>query len=554
VNLAPGRNLRGALAVLLAIAFGWTAPSGQVGQRAWITVLSTTDLHGNLLPIDYYTGETDARGLAKIATLVRQARAENPRGTLLVDSGDVIQGSPLQYVHNTRNNAPPDPMMRAMSALGYDALTVGNHEYNFGLNVLEKARREASFPWLSANTYDTATGMPYHRPFLVKELGGVRVAVLGLTTPGVPSWESPANYPGLEFREPVAEARKWVEVLRGPERADLVVVTMHMGLEEDLRTGIPNPGQVRFENQALAIARQVPGVDLILMGHTHRDVPAVTVNGVLLAQANLWGRHLARADIYLERGADNRWRVAAKQARTVPVLSETAVDPEIAAIAAPYDSEARAWLSRPIGESAQELTALQARVSDTALVDLVQRVQLEYGQADISMAAVFNRQARVPKGRVSVRDIAGLYIYDNTLVVLEVTGQQLLAALEHSARFFRDYEPGRTPAELVDERIADYNFDQAEGVSYDIDITRPAGQRIRNLRFKGAPVSPSQTFRLATNNYRVSGGGGYTMYRDARVVARSSQEIREMIIDWVEKGGQIPTAPSNNWRILTGAD
>jgi len=536
----------------LVVGLVWTTLVGRAAERAWITVLSTTDLHGNLLPIDYYTGQADARGLAKVATLVRQARAENPTGTLLLDSGDAIQGSPLEYLHNTRNNTPADPMMRAMSALGYDAMAVGNHEYNFGLRVLEKAKGEATFPWLSANTYLAGTNDNYHRPYLIKELGGVRVGVLGLTTAGIPFWENAQNYPGLEFREPLTEARKWVSVLRGTERADVVVVAMHMGLEEDLRTGVTSPGQVRFENEALAIARQVPGIDLILMGHTHRDVPSVTVNGVLLAQANLWGRHLARADLYLERGDDKVWHVTAKQSRTIPILPQTQVDAEVAAIAEPYDREARVWLSRPIGESAEELTALDGRVKDTAVIDLVQRVQLEYGQADVSMAAVFNRQARIPKGQVTVRDIAGLYVYDNTLVVLEVTGQQLVAALEHSAKFFKDYVPGRSPAELVDERIPDYNFDQAEGVTYDLDISRPVGQRVRNLRFRGQPVTPTQTFRLATNNYRVSGGGGYEMYKDAKVVMRSSQEIREMIIEWVEKGGRIPTVPTNNWHVVTG--
>jgi len=542
------------LAAVLAGGVAWAQVVNRDANRAWVTVLSTTDLHGNLLPVDYYTDQPDARGLAKIATLVRQARAENPNGNLLVDSGDVIQGSPLQYLHNTRNNTPPDAMMRAMSALGYDAMTVGNHEYNFGLKILEKARGEASFPWLSANTYRVGTNDTYHRPYILKQVGGVRVGVLGLTTGGVPSWENAPNYQGIEFRQPLTEARKWVAVLRTQERADLVIVTMHMGLEEDLRTGVATPGQVRYENEALAIARQVPGIDLILMGHTHRDIPSMTVNGVLLAQANLWGRHLARADVYLERGSDNVWHVAAKQSRTIPVLADTRVDPEIAGIAEPYDRAARAWLSREIGESGEELTAAGARVGDTALIDLVQRVQIETGQADVSMAAVFNRQARIPKGRVSVRDIAGLYIYDNTLVVLEVTGAQLLSALEHSARFFKDYVPGRSPADLVDERIPDYNFDQAEGVTYDLDISRPAGQRILNLRFKGEPVRPAQTFRLATNNYRVSGGGGYDMYKDAKVLMRSSQEIREMIIDWVERGGLIPTAPTNNWRIVTGAN
>jgi 2',3'-cyclic-nucleotide 2'-phosphodiesterase/3'-nucleotidase len=178
-------------------------------------------------------------------------------------------------------------------------------------------------------------------------------------------------------------------------------------------------------------------------------------------------------------------------------------------------------------------------------------VQLDTGHADVSMVASFNRAARVPKGPVTVREIAGLYIYDNTLVVLDVTGAQLKEALEHSARFFKDFVPGRSPADLVDERVPDYNFDVAEGVTYDLDITQPVGRRIRNLRFHGEPLAPDRRLRLATNNYRVNGGGGYVMYQGAPELYRSSDEIGELIIKWVEQHHQIPTEPTNNWRIVT---
>src|SRR6188474_3079460 len=386
--------------------------------HAWLTILSTTDLHGNILPIDYYTGQPDARGLAKIASLVRQIRKENPSGTLLLNSGDTIQGAPLAYVHNTRNNTPPDPMMLTMSAIGVDAMAVGNHEYNFGLTVLEKARKEAAFPWLSANTYDVGTGRPHYKPYIVKEVAGVKIGVLGLTTPGVPNWDNPPNYAGLEFHEPVAEARKWVSILRDQEKADVVVIAMHMGLGEDLRTGEMSPGQVPHENEAIAIAKEVPGVDVIFMGHTHRDVPSVYINGVLLTQANHWGRHLARADLYLQREGVG-WRMYAKSARTIPSDDRVEPDPDVVKIAEPYDRETQAWLSREIGESSEELTAREARFRDTAILDLIQKVQLDAGKADVSMVASFNPAARIAKGPVSVRDIAGLYVYENTLVVLE---------------------------------------------------------------------------------------------------------------------------------------
>jgi len=538
-----------AFMILLALLLATFPFAGQgSSKRVQIVILGTTDLHGNIFPIDYYTDKPDNRGLAKVATLIKRVRKET-ENVVLVDSGDTIQGTPLAYYHNKKNNKPPDPMMLAMSALNYDAMAVGNHEYNFGLKVLEKARSEATFPWLSANTYNQGTGETHYKPYIIKEVAGVRVGILGLTTPGVPTWENAPNYVGLEFHEPLLEAQKWVPVLRGKERADVVVIAMHMGLEEDLRTGEINPGQVKNENLAIAIAKQVPGVDLIFMGHTHRDVPSLVINGVVLTQANYWGRHLARADLYLEN-VSNKWRVYARSARTIPIDDKVDADEEILKLTEPYNRETQAWLSREIGESAAELTAVEARFKDTAILDLIQRVQLEAGKAQVSMAAVFNPQARIAKGPVTVRNIAGLYVYENTLVVIEVTGRQLKEALEHSAKYFRGYEPGKSPADLVDEKIPAYNFDIAEGVTYELNISKPIGQRIEKLQYQGKPVLPDQKFRLATNNYRVNGGGGYTMYKGAPVVYRSGEEIRELIIDWVERHRTIPTEPTNNWKIV----
>lgn len=535
-------------ALLIAATAALLATGSQTAaKRVHLTVLGTTDLHGNILPVDYYTDKPDNRGLAKVATLIKRVRKEN-ENVVLIDSGDTIQGTPLAYYHNKKNNQPPDPMMLAMSALGYDAMAVGNHEYNFGLKVLGKARSEAKFPWLSANTYNKGTTKTHYQPYIVKDVAGVRVGILGLTTPGVPTWENAPNYAGLEFHQPLLEAKKWVPVLRGKERADVVIIAMHMGIEEDLRTGELNPGQVLNENQAVAIAKQVPGIDLIFMGHTHRDTPAVSVNGVLLTQANHWGRHLARADLYLEK-VGLRWRIYARAARTIPVDDKVVADEEIAKLAEPYNRETQAWLSRDIGNSGRELKATEARFRDTAILDLIQRVQMDVGKADVSMAAVFNPEARIDKGAVSVRDIAGLYVYENTLVVLEVTGQQVKDALEHSAKYFLPYQVGKSPAELIDPKIPAYNFDIAEGVTYTLNISKPYGQRIENLQFEGKPLAPDRKLRLATNNYRVNGGGGYTMYKRAPVVYRSSEEIRELIIDWVERHKNIPTDPTNNWRL-----
>ncbi len=216
------------LVLTLTLVLFPQAGSGVVPDRVHITILGTTDLHGNINPVDYYTDKPDNRGLAKIATLIKRARKEEPN-LLLIDSGDTIQGSPLESFHNRKNNQPPDPMMLVMNSLHYDLMTVGNHEYNFGLKVLEKARSEARFPWISANTYETGTNKTHYQPYVIREVAGVRIGILGLTTPGIPNWDNAPNYAGLEFREPVSEAKKWIPLLRKKERADVVIIAMHMG-------------------------------------------------------------------------------------------------------------------------------------------------------------------------------------------------------------------------------------------------------------------------------------------------------------------------------------
>ncbi len=455
------RLLFATISIIVFVGVSMLPRDVEAQQRAHVVIIGTTDMHGRVFPIDYYTNKYDNVGITKVATLVKEARKNDP-DLLLVDSGDTIQGTPLEYFHNKRNNTPPDPMMLAMNALHYDSMTVGNHEYNFGLKVLEKARSEAKFPWLSANTYEAMAGgelKPHFPPYIVKEVNGVRIGVLGLTTPGIPNWENGPNYAGLLFSQSnVAEAKKWVAVLREKEKVDLVAITMHMGIEEDLRTGQLNPSQVPNENAAIAIARQVPHVDVILMGHTHRPVNDLFINGVLLTQANRWASHVARVDLYLEKDSNGRWRVVGKSAAIIPVTERTEIDPEIAKLGEPYDKETQAWLSRAIGDSTEELTSQGCRFHDTAIIDLIQRVQLEAGKADVSMAACFNDRARIPKGSVTVRDIAGLYEYENTLVTLELTGQQLKDALEHSVRYFKEYQPGKSLNDLVDTRIPGYNF------------------------------------------------------------------------------------------------
>jgi 2',3'-cyclic-nucleotide 2'-phosphodiesterase / 3'-nucleotidase len=534
-------------------------------QTVTVSVLATTDMHGNLYPIDYFTDRPAARGLAKIATLIREARAGNPN-TLLVDCGDTIQGSPLESVYQSYARTgqfplglhlagPPlqhDPMMLAMNAIGYDMMTVGNHEFNFGLKNLDQARSDAHFPWISANIETTAgsSEKPFP-PYLLKTVAGVKVAVIGLTTPSVPNWEKPENYAGYRFLQGVPATKKTVESLRRIEHPDLIVAAVHSGLERDPKTQVATIGQMPGENMISELAAQVPEIDAIVFGHTHSELAGYQIGKVLLVQPKNWAISLARLDFEMERTSGGRWTVARKDSRLIPVKVETAADEAILAIGKPYHEITERYLGTSVAESAKTLDSTLGRVEDTALMDAIQQVQLYYSKADVSFAALFNQRVTVPKGPVTVRQIAALYVYDNELYAIEGNGQMVKDALENAARYFISCQ-GKScaTAPLTNPRVIGFNYDMAEGVQYEIDLTRPEGDRVRNLKWKGRPLAAGEKLRIAVNNYRAAGSAGYTMFKDAKVLWQSHTEIRDLMIQYYTERKQLPVEPDNNWRVV----
>ena len=525
-------------------------------QTVTVTVLATTDLHGNLLPVDYVTGQPAARGLAKIATLIRQARAGNAN-TLLIDCGDTIQGTPLEDVYQSmaRTGADPaghkptstlaggpggDPMMRAMNLLAYDAMTLGNHEFNTGLPNLARARQDATFPWISANTALDPT-LPRRGDdrefagYVVKTVGGVKVAVIGITTPLIPMWERAENLGAYRFTPPIEAVRGAVARLRSEERPDVIVVAAHSGLGRNLQTGAPEEPD---ENVVYQLAEQVPDLDAIVFGHSHAQLEGQLAGQVLLVQPKNWGASLARIDFTLQPRPAGGWAVVGKKSVLIPVTAQTPAAPDLMALAEPYEAAAERYLNTPVATSARELSAVRGRERDTAVVDLVQRVQLFYSKADVAFTALFNPEVRIPQGQVTVRQIAALYPYDNELLAIEGTGGMVKDALENAARFFSG------------NGVPGFNYDMAAGVEYEIDRTRPEGDRIRNLRWHGHLLAPDEKLRIALNSYRAGGSGGYTMFRGAKVVWRSTEGIRELVIRYYTGRHSIPSQTTGNWKIV----
>ena len=538
-------------AVLSVLLFGFLAQAEEIR----ITLLATTDLHGNMLPYDYFTARPASRGLAKIATLIEAARAENPN-TLLVDCGDTIQGTPLEAVYQHSVESPiaggHDPMMLAMNAIGYDAMVVGNHEFNFGLKNLAKARFEARFPWISANIrVAPGASVQAFAPYFLKTIGGVKLAVVGVTTPLIPDWDAEEHYRGYQFEGGVEAVRRAVAEVRERERPDIVIVAAHAGLDRNPAKESSATGDSR-ENMIYQIATDVKGIDAIVFGHTHDQVASLRIGDVLLMQPKNWGISLGRMDFVLENRKEG-WKIVSKSSRLIPVTAETAADPKVVEIAKPYHEQAEIYLNNRVAESPASLDARLARVEDTAIIDAVQQVQLFYSKADVSFASSFNARASIPKGPVTVRQIAALYVYENQLYTIEGTGKIVREALENAARYFKSCSEDCTQGPLINSEVIGYNYDMAEGVDYDIDLTQPPGNRIRNLRWHGKPLADTQPLRIAVNNYRAGGGAGYSMFRGAKVLWRSPEEIRDLVIRYYSEHKQLPSRPDNNWRVVPEA-
>jgi len=532
--------------LILSLAFASLPLKGATATTTVkITLLETSDVHGVIYPYDYFKGAPANGGLAQLFTIIKGVRADNPN-TILLDNGDNQQGTPLTYYFNRVDTTTPNPMMAAMNLMGYEAMTVGNHEFNYGIDLLAKVRSQANFPWLSANIYK-ADGTNYFTPYIVKTVAGVKVGILGLTTKNIPNWEVPEHLGGLVFKDTVDEAQKWVKVLKDTEKVDLVVLLAHEGFEKDIDTG--KDLGTSIENQCYAIATTVPGIDVLLTGHTHLSIPGKMLNGVLCMQPKNAGVEICRADITMEQTATG-WKVSSKTGTNLPVTASTVPDQAILDATKTQHEAALNYMTQPLGEATGDFPGASSRIQDSAIMDLIQKVQMKYANTDLSLAAMLPAVApSFSKGPLTVRNMYSLYIYENTLFAIKVTGQQIKDELEWSAKYFNTYDFNKTATSLVNPTVAGYNYDMLEGADYVIDITKPLGQRIIGLTYHGQPMNMNATYTLALNNYR-AGGGGFLGFKGAPIVYQSSDEIRNLMIQYVKEMGTIAPTTDNNWHLV----
>jgi 2',3'-cyclic-nucleotide 2'-phosphodiesterase (5'-nucleotidase family) len=511
-----------------------------------LVVAATSDVHGRLRAWDYFADTAEStRGLSRLATAVDSLRRAHPGRVILLDGGDLLQGNPMTFVAS-RTPAMPHPVMAAMNAMQYDAAAVGNHEFNYGVPFLEQAVRQARFPFLAANAR-RPDGSRAFAGFTLIERAGVKVGLVGVTNPGANIWDR-ANLRGrVTVTEIVPAVRLAVDSVRAAG-AELVVAIVHAGLGGASSYDTTASGG---ENVAGDVARQVPGIDLIVFGHSHREVADTTINGVLLVQPRQWAGSLAVATIRLQnRGAT--WSVVEKHGQLIRARGHEESPAIVQAVAVAHDA-ARTQTNRAIGATLTTWRSDSARTHDTPLVDWVLDVERRVFGADLASTAAFDLGATLGPDKITVAQLARLYPYENTLQLVKISGAALRAYLEQSARYFV-VKPGDEPTVTTDPEIPGFNFDIVGGAEYAIDLSRPAGDRITGLRVRGRAVAAADSFTLAVNNYR-AGGGGYGMLRGAPVLRDTQVEIRDLLIAEVERRQTLSAAEftDRHWRIEPAA-
>ncbi|EPR1452737.1 bifunctional 2',3'-cyclic-nucleotide 2'-phosphodiesterase/3'-nucleotidase [Citrobacter koseri] len=590
-------------ATLLATLIAASVNAATVDLR----IMETTDLHSNMMDFDYYKDTaTEKFGLVRTASLINAARNE-VKNSVLVDNGDLIQGSPLGDYMAAKGLKAGDihPVYKALNTLDYAVGNLGNHEFNYGLDYLHKALAGAKFPYVNANIIDVKTKKPLFTPYLIKETDVVdkegntqtlKIGYIGFVPPQIMTWDK-ANLSGKVTVNDITEtARQYVPEMRA-NGADVVVVIAHSGLSAD-------PYQTMAENSVYYLS-EVPGVDAIMFGHAHAvfpskdfadingaDIAKGTLNGVPAVMPGMWGDHLGVVDLVLNNDS-GKWQVTGAKAEARPIYdaaakkSLAAEDKKLVGILKADHDATREFVSKPIGKSADNMYSYLALVQDDPTVQVVNNAQKAYvehfiqGDPDLAKLPVLSAAApfkvggrkndpasfvEVEKGQLTFRNAADLYLYPNTLVVVKASGKEVKEWLECSAGQFNQIDVHSSkPQSLINwDSFRTYNFDVIDGVEYQIDVSQPArydgecqtvnpqAERIKNLTFNGKPVDPNAMFLVATNNYRAY-GGKFAGTGDSHIAFASPDENRSVLAAWIgaesKRAGEIHPAADNNWRL-----
>ncbi|MBP3877596.1 MAG: 5'-nucleotidase C-terminal domain-containing protein [Lachnospiraceae bacterium] len=542
------------LALLLAAV---TPLRVHADDETHVVILGTSDMHGNIWGYSYEdNAETANNGMARLYTYIKKVREENPV-VFLVDAGDDIQGT---IMTDDLANKTPDrehPVMTAMNYMKYDAMTLGNHEFNWGIDSMKKIIGQAEFPVLAANVLNQDGSFLTGQGWVIIERGGVKLAVIGVCTPDIPIWDDgKEGISDTVFEAGDTAVKKALEEIG--DKADIIMVSAHMGeyAEFDEEGG---------SDSAIKIAEENPDIDLLQVAHMHITVDD-NINGIPVVGVRNAGREIARIDVTLDADGkisdisteivDMADYEPSEEIREIPVVIEMHEE-TVSFIhgAGGENGDAGELIGSTTAkfQPENEITGLpEGRLQDTAVVDLILNVQLLYSGADVAAASLFRDTSDLPEGPIYYRNIFDIYKYDNTLYTLDVTGEELKGYMEWSAECFNQWKEGDLNISF-DPEVPGYLHDIFAGVSYEIDVSKPKGERIRNVMFKGEPLGDDQVLKLAVSNYRYASCLKALNLAEGKRDWESSESVRDMIVEYFRENSPVKPVLNHNWRIV-GAD
>lgn len=543
-----------------------------------LRIIETTDVHGTIFPHDYLNDSDTRNSLARVHAFVSDERKDNSHEVILLDNGDILQGDPAVYYSNYMDTSTTHVCARAMNFMGYDAATVGNHDIEAGHDVYDKLVTEFHFPWMAANALNIITGEPYFQPYAMLKRKGLRIAVLGLITPGIPQWLPPQLYSGISFEDMIKSASFWVEEIKEKEKPDLVIGLFHSGHDYTYGGQVKNePGN---ENASLLVAEQVPGLDIIFTGHDHDVLLDSLINRagetVYIVDPGSHTRYAGIADVHLK--FDQKKKQYAKNTTLDLVdLSGYAPDPEFLGHLEYCSRQTGQFVAEKVAMLSDDLHSREALFGNAAFTDLVHRIQLDLTGADISFTAPLSFNTVLEAGELAVGDLFRLYRFENFLYSVNLSGKEVIDYLEYSYggwfNHMKDESDHLLKFELNDQgepvrngrgntaRLSGryYNFDSAAGINYEVDVSKPAGERITITTLtNGSPFEEEKMYRVALNSYRGSGGGGHLTSGAGltknelpkRIAFSTTRDFRYHMMEWMKTQKVVEPIAYGTWTVI----
>lgn len=533
-----------------------------------LKIIATGDVHGAIFPYDFIENEPLNTSLAQVYTYIKEQRAVKSQDVILLDNGDFLQGQPVVYYSNYEEHEGLHICSDVMNFMGYDAASVGNHDIETGHEVYDNLIKEFNFPWLAANAVRKDNGEPYFQPYTIINKRGVKIAIIGLITPSIPIWLPEKIWEGIEFKDMVETAKKWMAVVKEKEKPDIIVGLFHSGVDNSYNNR--NDEDYMNENASTLVAQQVPGFDLIFAGHDHQEFNMVVKNcegqRVIILDSKNCARLAAVASIQVKKEGDKL--IDKKITGLIMEMNSCEPDREMMKRYSDYIKMIKRYVAKPIARFTRTISSRDAMFGNSAFVDLIHSIQLEETGADISFAAPLTFDSKISKGIVCVRDMFKLYKFENLLYTMRLTGKEVLDYLEYSYDWWfnamsdkKDHLVLFEFDEKGNNRTAGkfYNYSSASGINYTVDLCKPAGEKITITGFTdGRPFRLDEEYTCAINSYRGNGGGGHLtdgshiLHDDLldRIISTTDKDLRYIIMKHIEEKHVVSPRASGNWKAV----